>query len=163
MEKSIFHWLIFPYLNIHHHLSVIHIKYTIEDINNSSYKYVFKQKHMWLHVQLHFLFSEKILAYLLQSWPFKYHSIHTVFPIFLKDECVSHSVISHSSWSYGLKPTRLLSPWNSPWTRTLEWVTISSSRRELPGSWIKHWSLALQADSLPSESPRKPFLKYTLL
>ena len=44
----------------------------------------------------------KFLAYILQSWPFKYHSINTVFPIFLKDVCVSHSVISDSSWPCGL-------------------------------------------------------------
>ena len=49
-------------------------------------------------------------------------------------------------------------------TRVLEWVAISFSRA-LPDPGIKPRSLALQADTLPSEPPgkQKPFLNLDLL
>ena len=46
-----------------------------------------------------------------------------------------HSVISNSLLPHGLKPARLLCPWNSPWI--LEWVAISFSRRF---SWPRDWT-----------------------
>ena len=39
----------------------------------------------------------------------------------------SGSVVSNSTRPHGLKPARLLSPWDSP-ARILEWVAISFSR-----------------------------------
>ena len=42
-------------------------------------------------------------------------------------------------------------------SRILEWVAIPSPG-DLPDPGIKHESPALQADSLPSETPRKPVL-----
>ena len=40
--------------------------------------------------------------------------------------CVSHSVMSDSLWPHGLKPTRLLCPWNSQ-AGILEWVAMPFS------------------------------------
>ena len=45
-----------------------------------------------------------------------------------------------------------------PQERILEWVAIPFSG-DLPNPGIKHESSALQADSLPSESPGKPTIK----
>ena len=56
----------------------------------------------------------------------------------------SRSVMSDSLWPYGLQPTRLLYPWDSPGA--------------LPDPEIEPRSPALQADSLPSEpSGKKQF------
>ena len=46
-------------------------------------------------------------------------------------------------------------PWDSPWTRILEWVPCPSSG-DLPDPGIEPRSPALQADSLPSEPPGEP-------
>ena len=46
-------------------------------------------------------------------------------------------------------------PWDSPWTRILEWVPCPSSG-DLPDPGIEPRSPALQADSLPSELPGEP-------
>ena len=70
--------------------------------------------------------------------------------------CVSHSVLSDS-----LQPQWLYPPGSSAHgilqVRILEWVASSFSRRS---SWprIKPGSPTLQADSLPSEPPGKPFV-----
>ena len=40
--------------------------------------------------------------------------------------------------------------------RVLEWIAISFSRGYGPDPGIEPWSLALQADALPSEPPGKP-------
>ena len=70
--------------------------------------------------------------------------------------CVSHSVLSDSLQSQWLYP-----PGSSAHgilqVRILEWVASSFSRRS---SWprIKPGSPTLQADSLPSEPPGKPFV-----
>ena len=62
---------------------------------------------------------------------------------------LSHSVVSDSLWPQGLQPARLLCPWGFSRQEM-------SSARVAPNSGIKHRSPALQADSLPSESPGKP-------
>ena len=69
--------------------------------------------------------------------------------------CSVASVMSESLQPYGLKPTRLLCPWDSP-GRILEWVAMPFSR----GS-SQPMSPTLHADSLPAEEPRKPWV-YTL-
>ena len=46
--------------------------------------------------------------------------------------------------------------------RILEWVAIPFSRVYLPDPGIEPRSLALRADSLPSEPPGNPLLKYVL-
>ena len=66
-------------------------------------------------------------------------------------------VVSDSLWPYGLKPTRLLYPWDSQ-ARILEWVAIPSSRGpswpryQTQVSCLLHW----QAGSLPLVPPGKP-------
>ena len=45
--------------------------------------------------------------------------------------------------------------------RILEWVTISFSRVYLSKSGIKPGSPAMEADSLPSEQPEKPYIPET--
>ena len=74
--------------------------------------------------------------------------------IFFLNPCVSRSVVSDSLLPPGLYPTRLLCPWNSPGNNT-----AVSSRSLLQGSSQPRdqpRSAALQAGSLPSESPGKP-------
>ena len=64
-------------------------------------------------------------------------------------ESVSHSVISDSLWPHERQPTRLLCPWDFPGKNT-GWVPIRfSGGSSRPRDWTQ--SLALQADSLPSE------------
>ena len=53
-------------------------------------------------------------------------------------------------------PARLLSPWNSPGKNTGVGCH-SFTPGDLPNPGIEHRSLALQADSLPSEPPGKLF------
>ena len=68
---------------------------------------------------------------------------------------LSHSVLSDSLWLYGLKPARLLCPWG--FSRQEYWSGLSCPPpRELPNPGIEPRSSALQADSLPTEPPRKP-------
>ena len=72
-----------------------------------------------------------------------------------------------SSSSSRLQPTRILCPWNSPGKNTrVDSHTLYAGELPDPGSELK--SPALQAHSLPSESPGKPskgssdtFCKYT--
>ena len=73
------------------------------------------------------------------------------------DSCavLSHSVVSHSLWSYGLQPARLLCPWG--FSRQEYWSGLPCTPPgDLPKPGIELRSPALQADSLLSESPRKP-------
>ena len=72
----------------------------------------------------------------------------------MKSENVNHSVVSDSmqpidyslpgSFVYGILQARIL-----------EWVAFPSPG-DLPDPGIEPWSLASQADSLPSEPPEKP-------
>ena len=64
-------------------------------------------------------------------------------------EGVSHLVVSNSLRPHGLQPSRYPRPWNSPGNNTEVGCHFL-----LQGT--KAGSLALQADSLPSESPEKP-------
>ena len=50
---------------------------------------------------------------------------------------------------------RLLCPWDSPGKNTRSWLPFPSPG-DLPDPVFEPGSLALQADSLPSEPPRKP-------
>ena len=50
--------------------------------------------------------------------------------------CIVASVTSDSLQSYGLQPTRLLCPWNSP-GKNLEWVVMLSSRGS---SQLRDWT-----------------------
>ena len=63
---------------------------------------------------------------------------------------VTLSVVSDSLQSHGLQPARLLCSWNSP-GKNIGVGCHFLLQRILPG--IKPGSLALQADSLPSEPP----------
>ena len=67
---------------------------------------------------------------------------------------LSHSV-SHSAVSDSLRPTRLLCPWDSP-DKNTGVGGHSLLQGNLPNPGIERRSLALQADSLPSEPPGKP-------
>ena len=69
---------------------------------------------------------------------------------------VSFSVVSHSLRPYGLWPTRHLCRWNSPGKNT-EVGSHSLHRGNLPNPGIKPGSPALQAGSLLSEPPGKPW------
>ena len=60
--------------------------------------------------------------------------------------------MSDSLQPYGLQPTRLLCPWNSPGKNT---GLPFPSPDDLPDPRIKLESPALQADSLPFEPPEK--------
>ena len=60
--------------------------------------------------------------------------------------------MSDSLQPYGLQPTRLLCPWNSPGKNT---GLPFPSPEDLPDPRIKLESPALQADSLPFEPPEK--------
>ena len=67
---------------------------------------------------------------------------------------VSDSVMSSSSRLHGVQPARLLCPWNSPGKNT--GVDNLFSSGDLSDPRIEPGSPALQADSLPSETPGKP-------
>ena len=75
--------------------------------------------------------------------------------------CSATSVLSDSLWLYGLFPTKLPFPWDSPGKNTgvgcqalLQGVFLTQgSKSHLPSS------PALQADSLPTEQPGKPQTK----
>ena len=62
---------------------------------------------------------------------------------------------SGSVTSSSLRPRGLYSPWNSPGQNT-GWGSPSLLQGNLPNPGIERRSLALQADSLPSEPPGKP-------
>ena len=59
-------------------------------------------------------------------------------------------------WPCGLRPTRLLPPWNSPGKSIGVGCHFLSG--DLPDPGIEPRSPALQADSLPFEPPGKPIL-----
>ena len=86
-----------------------------------------------------------LLYFISISWTLRYFCLHS----FLKGKSESHSVVSDSLWPHGL-----YSPWNSPGQNT-------GVGRNLPKPEIKLRSLALQADSLPTELWGKP-LKQTV-
>ena len=73
---------------------------------------------------------------------------------------VSHSVVSDFLRPQGVQPTRLLCPSNSP-----EENTGLGCHCLLQGIFLtRGWNLgpsALQEDTLPSEPPRKPHIKYS--
>ena len=69
-----------------------------------------------------------------------------------QDESVSRSVVSNSLRLHELQPTRLLCPWSSAGKDTGVGFHFLLQENLLdPG--IEPGSLALQADSLPSEPP----------
>ena len=78
-----------------------------------------------------------------------YH-LTLIFRIFMVCAC---SVVSDSLRPYGLYPTRLLPPWDSPGKSTR---LPFPSPGYLPNPGIKPRSPTLQADSLQSEPPGKP-------
>ena len=68
--------------------------------------------------------------------------------------CVSRSVMSDSLWPHGLKPVRLLSPWEFSRQEYWSGVAIPFSRGS---SWLKDQSrVSYGADSLPSEPRERP-------
>ena len=70
-----------------------------------------------------------------------------------KIESEGHSVMSYSLQLHGLQPARLL----LELSRQEYWSGLPfCSPEDLPDTGIEPRSPALQADSLPSESPRKP-------
>ena len=71
--------------------------------------------------------------------------------------CVlSPPVVSGSLRPHGLKPTRLPCSWNSPGKNT-GMCCHSLSSVDIPEPEIEPGSPELQADSLPSKPPGKPF------
>ena len=72
-----------------------------------------------------------------------------------KSESVSSSVVSDSFETPWAIHVRLLCPWDSPGKNTRSGLPFPSPG-DLPDSVFEPGSLALQADSLPSEPPRKP-------
>ena len=74
--------------------------------------------------------------------------------------CVSHSIVSNFFWPHGLEPARLLCPWG--FSRKEYWSGLPfPSPGELPNPGIKPRSFTLQADSLSSEPPGKPYAGVT--
>ena len=68
---------------------------------------------------------------------------------------LSHSVVLDSLQPHGLKPTRPFCPWG--FSRQEYWSGLPCpSPVYLPNPGIESRSLALRADSLPSEPPGKP-------
>ena len=103
-------------------------------------------------------------------WVF-YHQHHLVSPDFQDNSleilrwerivyikillCCAQSVMSDSFQPYGLQPARLLCPWG--FSRQEYWSVLPCHLPgDLPSPGIKLRSLALQVNSLPSETPRKP-------
>ena len=70
------------------------------------------------------------------------------------------SVVSDSVGPHGLWPTRLLCPWDSPGKNTGVGCHFLL-QGNLPYPGIKPRSPALQADSLPTELQRKPYMQST--
>ena len=68
---------------------------------------------------------------------------------------VSCSIVSDSLRPHGLKPARLLCPWDSPGKKTRV-VAIPFSRGSSPPPVIEPGSPALQADSLPLSHQGSP-------
>ena len=69
--------------------------------------------------------------------------------------CLVTSVVLDSVQPYGLWPTRLLCPWG--FSRQEYWSGLPCPPLgDLPNPGTEPRSLALQADSLPSEPPGKP-------
>ena len=73
----------------------------------------------------------------------------------MKSESVSHSVVSNTLQPHGLEPTKLLCPLDSLCKNT--GVGSHSLLQIFPDLGIKSRSPALQMDSLPFESSRKPY------
>ena len=72
---------------------------------------------------------------------------------------LSHSVVSDSWQPHGLQPTRLLCPWD--FSRQEYWCELPcSSPGNLPNPGIKPRSSTLQVNSLLSEPPGKPTLRW---
>ena len=70
---------------------------------------------------------------------------------------LSRSVMSDSLRTHGLQPARLLCPWG--FSRKEYWSGLPyPPPGDLPNPGIEPRSLTLQVDSLPSESPGKPYL-----
>ena len=72
----------------------------------------------------------------------------------LEKETAIHSSILPGK-SHGQRSLEGYSPWNSPGKNT--GVSCHSLLQDLPNPRIEPGSLALKADSLPSEPPGKPF------
>ena len=73
-----------------------------------------------------------------------------------ESESVSRSVVSNSLWPHGLYPARLFCPRDSP-SKNSGVGCHSILQRNLPDSAIEPGSPSLQADSLLSEPPGKPY------
>ena len=80
----------------------------------------------------------------------------------MKSESDSGLVVSDSLQAHGLWPTRLLCPWDSPGKNTGV-GGLSLLPGILPTQVTEPGSPALQADSLPSEPPGKPFINRPVL
>ena len=73
----------------------------------------------------------------------------------VKRAVLSRSVVSDSLQPCGLHPTRLLRPWDSPGEKTGVGCH-ALLQGDLPDPGMEPRSPALQADSLPNESPGEP-------
>ena len=73
-----------------------------------------------------------------------------------ESESVTRSIVSNSLQPHGLQPARLLCAWDST-GRNAGVGCRSLLQGNLPDPGIKSRLTALQADSLPSEPPGKPW------
>ena len=95
-----------------------------------------------------------------------YRNNKNLFPLPLSSSIIissiSHSVLSDSLQSHGLQPTRLLCPWDSPGKNTGMGCN-SLLQGIFPSRGLNPGLFAVQADSLPSEPPSKPYLLGNLI
>ena len=113
------------------------------------------------------------LNFFFQNYIFEFFYFNTIYlgicntiPVYLLNHSLvlhspeSHSVVSNSLQPHGLQPTRLLCSWR--FSRPEYWGGLPFlSPGDLPNPGMEPRSLALQADSLPSEPPGKALLKDT--
>ena len=106
-----------------------------------------------LSVECAFMYSLKELCHPIS--PDSSHSINLTGSWYQAcSESESCSVVSNSLPPYGLQPAGLLCPWDSPGKNT---GVGCPSPGEFPDPELEGGSPPLQADSLPSEPPGKPW------
>ena len=86
------------------------------------------------------------------------HSLKQCLHSATESETVSRSVVSSCLQPHGLKPNRLLCPWNFPGQNT--GVRSHSLLQEIFPTRNQTWSPTLNTDSLPSEPQRSPIFLF---
>ena len=91
------------------------------------------------------------------TFGFSPHLGHNVGQIHLQLLFFSHEAMADSSRPHGTYPSRFLCPWR--FSKQEYWSGLPfPPSGDLPNPGIEPGSPVLQADSLPSGPPRKPFL-----